>query len=672
MNYDGWIVVGTKLDTKQLEKDLKNSQSKLEKYEKEAERLTTTKAKVEIDIKNSEKKLEQLNNKYEEITKKMENERLKVASVPTWKQQTPEYARQVENLEKLRSKQIDISAKQSEMASKLDMQSQKHSEINRKVKENAKNQQLVKKEVEETTRKLNQAKGFGNISNIAKDIGKSMNSLIKKVGRWTLAVFGVRSAYMFVRQAVSTLSQYNEKMATDLEYIRFAIASMLQKTIENLIQLVYKFLSYVNYIANAWFGINLFANATVDAFNKANVSANKLKKTLAGFDEMTVLNDNGTTSVNGLPTQDLSDVLENSEVPDWLEEFGKHKETIQGVTDSLLILFGTVTITKILKGISTLFGASGGVGLIALKEMLAIIGTAYLVTIAVKGVVEVINQVKELNDILEENIRNEEKLSGKNKELSDTFWKLKDEGKLTETQLNSYRGHLDFTIESSDNLIKSLENQKTWLGAITGANDKLSEHQQILIDKLKGTITEYKKLYDQGLLNEEGQKKYKEALEKTITALHNQGIDVSDLQLQYKNLTGQEYKVVVKADTKDATNKVNSLWDLIKKAFKTTVVGNFAVSAGLAGGSGGGKGFAKGGIVNLPSRGVPLGYNSYAGESGIEGVVPLTDSQQMELLGEAIGRNVTINANIVNSMNGRVISREVKRIDSNSDFAYNS
>lgn len=79
---------------------------------------------------------------------------------------------------------------------------------------------------------------------------------------------------------------------------------------------------------------------------------------------------------------------------------------------------------------------------------------------------------------------------------------------------------------------------------------------------------------------------------------------------------------------------------------------------------------AVGGIVNLPSRGVPIG-GAYTGEAGAEGVIPLTDSQAMETLGEAIGRYITINANIVNNMNGRTMSRQLQQIQGNQDFAYN-
>ena len=72
----------------------------------------------------------------------------------------------------------------------------------------------------------------------------------------------------------------------------------------------------------------------------------------------------------------------------------------------------------------------------------------------------------------------------------------------------------------------------------------------------------------------------------------------------------------------------------------------------------------------MPSRGIPIG-GALAGERGAEGVIPLTDSQQMALLGEAIGRYITINAQITNTMNGRVISRELHKIQQENSFASN-
>ena len=79
-----------------------------------------------------------------------------------------------------------------------------------------------------------------------------------------------------------------------------------------------------------------------------------------------------------------------------------------------------------------------------------------------------------------------------------------------------------------------------------------------------------------------------------------------------------------------------------------------------------------GGIINMPGRGIPVGGGlAVGGEAGREGVIPLTDSQAMETLGEAIGKYITINANITNTMNGRVISRQLQQINNENNFAYN-
>ena len=43
----------------------------------------------------------------------------------------------------------------------------------------------------------------------------------------------------------------------------------------------------------------------------------------------------------------------------------------------------------------------------------------------------------------------------------------------------------------------------------------------------------------------------------------------------------------------------------------------------------------------------------------------------MALLGEAIGKYITVNATIVNSMNGRVLNRELQKIQNQSSFATN-
>lgn len=72
----------------------------------------------------------------------------------------------------------------------------------------------------------------------------------------------------------------------------------------------------------------------------------------------------------------------------------------------------------------------------------------------------------------------------------------------------------------------------------------------------------------------------------------------------------------------------------------------------------------------MPNTGTLIG-GAIAGESGREGVIPLTDQQAMAELGREIGKNVLVNLTNITTMNGRILSRELKTIQSEQEFAYN-
>ena len=198
---DGWLRIGTKLETKEFDKQIESVKYELEQIEFELE----NKKELNLDtttIRDYEKKAEKLKNKLIDLNKAQQN------------------------LEK---------------ANLNDVQ-----------------------------------KSIDNISD-------STSKTIKKVSKWALAVFGIRSAYMFIRNSISTLSQYNDQLATDIEYINFALASSLEPIITKLVDLVFQLLYYVNSLAKAWFNVDLFANASLDDFRRANKSASELKDIEIGY-----------------------------------------------------------------------------------------------------------------------------------------------------------------------------------------------------------------------------------------------------------------------------------------------------------------------------------------------------------------------------------------------------
>lgn len=190
-----------------------------------------------------------------------------------------------------------------------------------------------------------------DLSNIQKNIsnvGDGITKTISKVGRWALAVFAIESAYGAVRNAMSTLSQYDEQLQSNVQYIQYALANSLKPIIESILNLVVKLLQYINYIANAWFGINLFSSAKdyksmADSAKSTAKSAKETKKSLvSGIDEITNLdnnkgNDNEDAGIK-MPSFDLSSL--DGEIPVWLKWIVDNKDVIlsvmAGVTAGLL------------------------------------------------------------------------------------------------------------------------------------------------------------------------------------------------------------------------------------------------------------------------------------------------------------------------------------------------
>ena len=81
---------------------------------------------------------------------------------------------------------------------------------------------------------------------------------------------------------------------------------------------------------------------------------------------------------------------------------------------------------------------------------------------------------------------------------------------------------------------------------------------------------------------------------------------------------------------------------------------------------------AKGTILNAPGYGVPVaGGTALAGEAGREAYLPLSDTQLLEELGSTIGKYINLNATIPIYVGNRQIAREIKRINAESDFAFN-
>lgn len=311
------VVIEVKADNSQLAKDLKTAKREVEKFDKEAEKLATKKEKIELDLSDY----------YEEkrLIDEMTREELHLA------RSAEDTARAQRNHNAVLD---NLNNKYSNTLGKL-------SEINSKIKQNEINQQVANSKVDELNGKVNKV-NFDKVKDNVGKITKQMNKTLKSIVKWTVAVFGLRSAYNAVRKAASTLASYNDEFAGKLEYINVFMASALEPLLNRLVGLAITLLQYVDYIVAKWFGFNIISSANQKVLDKAAASTKEIKDNVAGWDDLTVLSDtNNGKGAGGISTPTI-EPLPDADAPKWLQFIVEHKDEIlavfAGVATALILI----------------------------------------------------------------------------------------------------------------------------------------------------------------------------------------------------------------------------------------------------------------------------------------------------------------------------------------------
>lgn len=647
---DGYVIIGTELDTKGLEKDLKDAERSLKQFQKEEEKLLKQKGKIELNLAGYEEEKKKIKSNTDEMLKKAETEG------------------QVSNLLRLESIELDgLKSKYSKQFTELDG-------INSKLQQNTLNQGLMNTKIQEANDKLGKSKGLDNIKKNLKSVNSGLRNTVKSVVKWSLAVFSVRSALSMVRQASSTLAQYDKGFAKNLEYIRFALAQAVAPVLKYLVNLAFTLLKYLNYILNAWFGINLFANAGAKNMNKMAGSAEKVKKSLqtAGFDEMNIQSDtsSGGAGASGgvMPSMDLSSM--DMEVPEWLQWIVDHKDEVLafmvGLAGGLLAIqlglepikgLGVgVLLTGVLLAIKGImeyledpswqnFGKIiGGIGLAVLGLGLIIGNTPVIVAGAIATIMGlIIANWETISTFIQDGLN---WLKGKSDWVHEFF------GDTIGDVYDLFVDNLQAIFDIFDGTFKSIKGVLDGIimfikGVFTGDWRMAWEGLKLI----------FKNIFD-GMVN---------IVKNVMRIIQNVIVSVGRIA---GGIVGGALKAVVNGvlwliekTLNFPIRSINRLLDVINKVpgINLGYLPTFRLPR-----------LATGAVINNPGRGVPVaGGRAIAGEAGQEGIIPLTDSQAMETLGEAIGRYITINANITNKMDSRTISRLLQQIKQEEDFAYN-
>lgn len=521
--------------------------------------------------------------------------------------------------------------------------------------------QELQKKIEQTRNKLVDLKqkqqdldnaGLSKIPASLNGIGNGIEGVIKKVTRWGLALFGIRSMYSFIRSSMSTLSGYNDQLATDIEYIRFVIASTLQPVIERIIQLAYTLLSYVLYIGRAWglisknadFSTKAFQNGTKAAKN-TNKEAKKLQKTLAGFDEMNILQDNsdtgGDTSTGGggvtAPSMDLSN-LKDVKIPKWIQWIADNRDKVLGFFIELGAIIGTIKLAKFLMTL--------GVGASTIGGIVAILGG---LIIFIKGIIDY------LKNPTWENFA--KILAGIGVIAAGVFLIFGGFPALIALIVGAVVALGLAIYKNWDTIKKTLSTVASWINdnIIKPVANFFSGLWNGIINGVKWAVNNIKSFFNSipsffgGIVN------------RITGFFRNIGSTAGNvLSSAFKSVINSVLRRI-ESTLNYPIRTINNLVGTINKytPFHLGKLSTFSLPR-----------LAKGGIVNMPGRGINYGGANIA-EKAPEAVIPFTDEQVMDRLGQSIARHMVINATINNTMNGRVISREIQRVQNNSNFAMN-
>ena len=668
---DGEITIGTKLDTDKFDRQISQLEKKMKKEEDKKIIIDAKLGSQQQELDEARQKTDALADAYQrlkEVQNKVSTGQATPKEFTTFQDLQSTYG----SLEQLGTQFDKALTKQDAIEQKVAQTKFRYDEINAKVSEYKQKIENVK--IEKQVADVEKLKsGFNNV-------GSSIQGAVKHVARLALGIFGIRSAFMFLRQASSNLAGYDKQYAANIEYIRYALTQMIAPVLQWIVNLAAKLLGYINAIMQGWFGINLFSRGSAENFNKMKAGASgvsravkEIKKDLAGFDEINKLTDQSDTGTSagaggvGMPSFDLSAM--QGEPPAWLQWIIDNKDLI----------------LSILAGIAA--------GLLAIK--LGASGIQALgIGVMVAGIVYTIQSLlKYLKDPSWENF---------GKVIQGIGIAIVGLGALIASVPVAVAGAIILIIGI---IIKYWEQIKAFLQSgidwLTGKSDWVHQMFGDTIGNIYDTFVSNLQL----ILNwfDMTFKNIKQILDGIIQFV--KGVFTGDWQMAWegvKKIFGAIWdwiKNTLKTVLQIAWNTVKGIargvGETISNVFKAIVNGvlsaiervlNSPIRAvnRLIGVINAVPGInlrtlpifnlprlKVGGIINMPNKGTMIG-GAIAGESGREGVLPLTDQQAMAELGAEIGRHVLINLTNITQMNGRVIGRELKQVQSEQEFAFNA
>lgn len=334
---DGEITIGTRLDTDNFDRQISDLEKKMKKEEDKKIIIDAKLGSQQQELDKARQKTDALAEAYQRL-KEVQDRLATGQATPKEFTTFQDLQNTYGSLEKLGSEFDRALSKQDALEQKVAQTKYRYDEINAKVSEYRQKIENVKIE--------KQVSDVEKLKNGFNSVGSSIQNSIRHVAKLALGIFGIRSAFMFLRRASSDLASYNPQYAANLEYIRYALTQAIAPVLQWIVNLAAKLLGYINAIMQGWFGINLFSRGSAESFQKmksgasgASKAVKQIKKDLAGFDEINKLTDQSDTGTSagaggvGMPSFDLSKM--QGDPPKWLQWIIDHKDEILTILASV-------------------------------------------------------------------------------------------------------------------------------------------------------------------------------------------------------------------------------------------------------------------------------------------------------------------------------------------------
>lgn len=589
---------------------------------------------------------------------------------------------------------------------------------------------LVKKAQEYTEVSDNGGKGFSKMNIDMGKISNGFTKLVKKAGMLALALIGIRTIMNLITRSFNTLSQYNEELGTKMEQMRLVLAVALEPVINWIVSMLQVILSLVNQIMSSLFGLNLFGRASelwskkmAKNMSKGAGSAKEMKKQLAGFDEMNVLNDNQASGGGGGASEMDPWMLEDKPIPGWMQWILKNGSLIAGIiagigTALLLLNLGVsgllaLGIGVLVAGIVMLimdiinylkdptwenFGnIIRDIGIILIGIGIIIGGIPGLVVAIIGAIVLLVGEIIKYWDQIKGWIqgiadwfhqKGEEFKKNGNKFLGGIFELI---GNYVEDIIDTFEWLVDIVKTLFDGIIDFIK--KVFAGDWEGAWESIKDTFGKIWDKIKEIasktwerLKENVKIFIDAVVDLHN--KLVLWLAEKILGIYNYVKGIIDSIVNwivnkfnivmnfFKGIgiaIGDFFSGAIKGAVNGALSwveskvnwfidKINGVISLINKIPGVSIGKLSRISLPR---------LATGGIINQPGRGVPVG-GAIAGESGREGILPLTDRQAMAELGREIGKWISIQATVPVNIGNRQVARVIQELNNDREFAMNS